>query len=176
MEQHDHAEDSPARESSATSNVVTIPCYCPGKPHDEDTVTLALEVSMPLGASANAVIQGATDAHMATGDLLSVYLQHGVIDWTLVDAKGQPERITRESILRRLTFGHGGYEVGEAADALYSPVVMRPLLAARAKSSQNGQPDDSTLPTSDTGPKRRGPSTPSSPTSTAGPVSEAPAP
>ncbi len=175
MVQHDHAGDSAVPESPA-SNIVTIPCYCPKTPHLEDTVTLAPEVSVALGEAALTVSRLGTEVHVATGDLMSVYLQHGVIAWTLVDEKGLPERVTRESILRRLTFAKGGYEVAEAADDLYSAVVMRPLLAARERSSQNGQQEPSTPPTKPTGTKRPEPSEPSSPSDTAGSPSEVPAP
>lgn len=175
MEQHDQAEDSPARESSAPLNIVTIPCTCPKVHHEFDTVTLHSEVPLDLGVAAAWVIRRATDEAVVLGQLSRVFLRFGVSGWSLTGPDGKALPITPESIEERLTYSAGGFEVSEAANALYASAVMRPLLAARARSSQNGQPAASTPPRTDSGPKHPEPSKPSSPSDTAGSLSEVPA-
>ncbi len=167
MEQHDQAESSPAREDSAP-NIVTIDCTCPGKPHEQDTIVLNPEVSLPLGIAAAAVISRMTDQTTGIGELSPVYLRFGVIAWTLVDANGKPEPVTPERITARLTYANGGFEVVEAAAGLYSETVMRPLLAARARFLQALPQDHLTPRKNGTGRKRRTHSGPSSPRATAG--------
>jgi len=171
----DPDEGSAVPDPSSPSNVVQIPCYCPNEPHDYDTVTLAQEVSIPLGTAAAYILQTATHTATTIGELSQVYLHYGVVGWSLVDEKGNPVSVNPDTVRAHLTYDHGGMEVAEAANVLYAPKVMRPLLARSAKSSSHGPTDDSTRLTNGSGPKRRRPSLPSSPTGTAGQASVVPA-
>lgn len=163
----DQAEALATPEASAP-NLVTIACSCPGTPHAEDTVTLAPEVPLPLGISASMVISRATDEVITMGELSPLFLRFGVVAWTLVDGEGKPERLTPENIERRLAYGTGGFEVANAAAGLYTGPLMRPLLAARQRSSQLGQTADSMLPTNGSGRRHQRRSGRSSPRPTAG--------
>lgn len=169
------AEGSAVPGPSAPSNVVTIACSCLGEPHEYDTVTLASEVPLELGVAAAFILQTASDVAATLGSLSSIYLRFGVVGWSLVDKDGKAEPLQPDNILRRLTYSTGGYEVAEAANSLYNAAVMRPLLLERAKSSASGPQGGSTPPTNGSGRKRRVPSTPSSPTATAGQAFAAPA-
>jgi len=160
---------------ASPSNIVQIPCYCPRTPHDYDTVTLASEVSIPLGTAAAYILQTATHTATTIGELSQVYLHYGVVGWSLLDDTGNPVPVNPDTVRTLLTYDHGGMEVAEAANILYAPKVMRPLLARSAKSSPSGPTDDSTPLTNGSGRKRRPPSLPSSPTGTAGQASVVPA-
>lgn len=163
----DPAEASATPEASVP-NLVTIACPCLGTPHAEDTITLALEVPLPLGISASMVISRATDEVTTMGELSPLFLRFGVVAWTLVDAEGEPERLTPENIERRLSYGSGGFEVANAAAGLYTGPLMRPLLAARQRSSQPGQTAASTPPMNGSGRRHQRRSGQSSPRPTAG--------
>jgi hypothetical protein len=157
-------------------NIVTIDCSCVGKPHETDTVILAPEVPLELGMAAAYVLSTATEESLAIGALSSLYLRFAIIAWTLVDEKGQPEPVTPENALRRLPYRAGGYEVAERANNLYQPLLMRPLQAARARSSHITPQDHLTSAKNGSGRKHRTPSAPSSPRSKAGQPSAVPAP
>ena len=146
------AGDSALPESSAP-NIVTV---------GEHTVTLHPKVTMPLGIAAFSVVkQGGSQAVIEAG-LVEVYLQFGIADWTF------PEPITQESVARLLPFADGGLEVAEAADALYSGEVFRPLARRISALSATSSTARSTSPIPATGSRRPKPSRPSSRNGTAG--------
>lgn len=131
----------------------------------EQTVTLHPKVTMPIGIAALSVVkQGGSQAVIEAG-LAEVYLQFGIADWTF------PEPITQESVERLLPYGGGGLEVAEAADALYSGEVFRPLVARLSKLSAVGPMASSTSRSQRSGSKRPKPSRPSSRNGTAGTAS-----
>lgn len=136
------AEDVAVPASSAP-NIVRLP--------NGHTVILRPDVTIPLGIAALSVFrQGGSQAIIEAG-LAEVYLRLGPMSWTFVDAEGKSEPINEESIARLLPFADGGLEVAEAADALYSPVVMRPLLKRAKALSLLSQTDNTTPPPSPNG-------------------------
>lgn len=156
----DPAEGSATPEPSAPNIVVLASGH---------RVTLHPAVTMPIGIAALSVIkQGGTQAMIEAG-LAQVYLDLGIVAWTF-DAP-----VTPENIARLLPFGDGGLEVAEAADALYSTEVMRPLLQRLSKSSLTGPKGGSTPPSRSSGSKRQRPSALSSRNGTDGKLSEVPA-
>ena len=128
--------------------VVTLAdCRCPGSPHPAgDTVTLRAEPSVPMGTAAWAVFSIGGTLWDLQARFAEVWLRYGIVDWSFLDAEGEPEPITPSNIERLLPFNHGGLEVSEAADALYSDPVLSPLVARRSKPSPPTPTAPSTSP------------------------------
>ncbi len=143
------AEDSAVPESSAPSNIVTLtPCRCPGSPHDEDIVILAPKIPLALGVAGLWVIDQATTVSSVVGELSEVYLRHGIVGWSFVDAKGAAIPINPANIVSLLPYDDGGLEVAEAADALYQAALMRPLRRRFPERFPDGPTEPSTSPPS----------------------------
>lgn len=142
--------------------VVIGECGCFGTPHPGgDIVYLAPRLSFDAGTEAAAVfseyLAGLSPEEQPDGTikvkddvgaearfasrLLDTYLRHQVTGWNLTDDEGAPEPYDLDKLL-------SDYEVarmvGDAADAAYSSVVMRPLTAAVSTFSQRGQTAAST--------------------------------
>lgn len=156
-----HAE-GPAAPGPSAPNVVRLP--------SGHTVRLHPEPTMDIGIAAMAAVrESAGEGAPATEAALArVYLRFGIEWWDFTDGAGQPEPVTAESVARLLPFGGGGLEVAEAADALYSEAVMRPLLERWRRLSPPTPTDGSTPPSSTSGPSSPTPSGPSSRTGTGG--------
>lgn len=125
-------------------------------------VELHPKVTIPIGIAALSVIkQGGGQAVIEAG-LAEVYLRYGIARWSFPDA------VTPEAIATRLPYGAGGLEVAEAADALYSEDVIRPLALRLARSLPSTPPPRSTSASSRTGSKHQTHSGRSSRNGTAG--------
>ena len=158
--------------------VVDLPgeCRCPGTPHHHDTVTLRAEPSVPMGTAAWAVASLGGALWDIQARLSAVWMTYGIIDWSFTDEVGKAVPITPSTIEERLPFGHGGMEVAQAADELYSDTVLSPLAARMSKPSPPTPTEPST--------SQSQPSSPPSPTRSArsrrpasdGTASEAPVP
>jgi hypothetical protein len=153
-------------------------CRCPGSPHHHDTVTLRAEPSVPMGQAAWAVASFGGAVWDVQARLAEVWLHYGIIDWTFVDEQKKPIPIIPTNIDRLLDFTHGGMEVAEKADELYSDVVIAPFVARMSRSSPPTSTADSTSPSpssdstrtdlpSGSGERPEVPSMPSSPTDSA---------
>jgi len=153
--------------------IATIPCPCPGTPHESDTVTLrdALAPRDAMAISKDLVVLYAEDPDSTAGDVLAVltegYVLRGIEAWTLVGMDGKPLEVTkgaiRDVILSRLDVFS---LVGEVADDLYAEAVMLPLLQRASKSSPPTPTEDSTSAPTDSGSKPPTPSRPFSTTTT----------
>ena len=136
---------------------VTIPCPCPvkatGEPrHTEDTITLLDKLGFRQGValrkSIGVMYEDEPDSD--TADLLAVlvekYLLVGIVEWTLVDERGKPVAVTRSAV-RDFMEEHteSAMTVGDAADDLYSGMVLLPLLA-RARENSTSSPTTPTAP------------------------------
>jgi hypothetical protein len=137
-------------------------CYCPGTPHEEDTVYLAPALPMAGGMAAQAIInEGLTDPVKLQEGLAELWIRHGVVGWNLLDAEGRALPLDRETVIAALPYGKGGRLVAERADDLYAEDILAPLAERLGTTSRRGPTNGSTSPT-----RRRTP-TPSSPSSTA---------
>lgn len=126
---------------------VRINCPCPpkadgGTRHDADTVTLRdrLDFHGAISTRNQIAMLYLEDAAASAGEVLAVlsesYILFGVESWTLVDEKGKAIIVTRPAIREHLLGAPESIgELIEAADELYAPQVMLPLLAAAQKSS-----------------------------------------
>ena len=152
-------------------------CRCPGTPHQPgDTVTLRAEPSVPMGTAAWAVASLGGKLWDIQARLAEVWLAYGIVDWSFLDAKGQPEPVTPANIDRLLPFSGGGMEVAEAADDLYSDPVLSPLAARRSKLSPPTPTEASTSPSPPSGDGSPTPSSPSPRPARRGKRSEVPVP
>jgi hypothetical protein len=152
-----------------------IDCVCPPKADGQprhpngDTITLRERLNFRDGLAArNAVImlkQEDPDASVADilATLTEAYLLTGVESWTLADEKGKPLPVNRVN-LRAFMDAHAeaAMIVGEEADALYSAVVIAPLVARASKLSPPTPTEPSTSATNGSAPQPRKRSKPSS--------------
>ena len=145
---------------------VTIPCSCPGKPHEQDTVSMPELTDVRIGTAVMAAMRTspATVADMESA-ISTVLLHVAPRAWTLVDEKGEPLELTPENIDARLTWNAGGMEVAEKANDLYgagSPTgVFAPLVPRKSKGSSNGRTGGSTSRTRTSGSRTRSSAKPS---------------
>ena len=109
-------------------------CDCPGSPHpDGDVVYLRPRLDYAGGSEAIAVMQAASGSvEELARALVPVYIRHGATGWNLLDADGFDVPFDVEVLLSDWNVA---YEVGEAADTLYSEAVLRPLLQRASSSS-----------------------------------------
>ena len=151
-------------------------CRCPGTPHHHDSVTLRPEPSVPMGTAAWAVASLGGALWDVQARLSKVWLDYGIVDWTFTDERGKPVPITPSTIEERLPFGHGGLEVANRADELYSDTVLSPLAARMSKPSPPSPTEPSTSASPPSGEASPAPSEPSSPPESDGTASEVPVP
>ena len=119
---------------------VTIPCPCPGTPHESDTVTLFDKLDFHRATSITnmtAFIDNDDDKSRAAEVLAALsegYLLHGIERWTLRD--GKPVPVTKAAIRHYILDRPDIYPaVVEAADSVYHEVVLLPLVARASRSS-----------------------------------------
>jgi hypothetical protein len=151
-----------------------IACPCPPKADgtlrhpDGDTIRLRERLDFHAATTIRKSIGllYVEDPGASPAEVLAVltenYILFGVEGWTLVDEKGKPLEVSRAAIRSRLLSGAVDVtELADAADALYAPTVMLPLLAAGRRSSPPGPTDGSTSATNGSStkpPKRSRPS------------------
>jgi len=131
---------------------ITVPCSCPGKPHDQDTVSIPEVLDARLGAAGTYAISNTPGigADME-GAISDAWLHNAPRAWTFVDDKGDPLPVTIENIDARLTWNGGGYEVAEAANGLYAGDLFAPLVKRMPKPSRRGRTAPSTSATPSSG-------------------------
>jgi hypothetical protein len=149
---------------------VSIPCPCPGTPHEGDTVTLADKLSLRGGIAVQNLIVTAvqnSEDRLENADIIGLlnegYLLYGITGWTCVDAKGKAvepsKELIRSYLLDDYTFSG---PIAEACDDLYPAAAIAPLVKRASMSSPDMPTSGSTSapPT----PLRPKPSKPSSTT------------
>ena len=104
------------------------------------TVYLAPRLTVPMGAAAMAVLNGVPPTIPAMqAALTSIYLSPapagGIVAWSFIDDKLEPEAITPDNIERLIPWAEGGADVAEKADELYAGDLFRPLAQRRSKAS-----------------------------------------
>jgi hypothetical protein len=152
---------------------VTIKCICPpkadGEPrHEQDTITLkdrfsfhevvALQKDMQMAGSDDEATVGDSLAALTEG-----YIVRGITSWTLVDEKGRALAVNRTTITDRLFSLNPtvAMDISAAAEELYNPSVLLPLVTRVSKQSDTGQTEPSTSAPTDSPRKPRKPSKPS---------------
>jgi hypothetical protein len=149
---------------------VTTPCPCPPKAdgtarHESDTVTLRDKLDFRQAtAIRNAIAYAKLDDPDIDGtEILAIltegYILQGVEAWSFVEigekGKVQPRPVTkpaiRDALLSDAVFAQ---PIGEAADALYGPMILLPLVQRALASSQPSQTDESTSQKTTSPPKR----------------------
>jgi hypothetical protein len=150
-------------------------CRCPGAPHPEDWVELHPQATFPMGTAVMAAIRAAGEDNITLQGLMGqAYVLFGIKAWSFVGPDGDPipvNHTTREwpqLVVSLLPWAHGGAELVDAADDLYSEDILRPLMGRTSKQSQAGQMDGSTSATQHTSQPLRERSQPSLPPDTDG--------
>lgn len=168
------------------SREVTVGCPCPGQPHESDTVGLRETLDLATGIAMQNLVAGTADASgglstaEAYGVLAEAYLLFGVESWSFVNEAGSLIPVNRDTIRIRLLSDFSlAAPVAEAADELYTKVVILPLVERARRfspttptaSSTSASPPGTSLP-----PRRsRRSSTSTSPTGDTDPTSASPA-
>ncbi len=140
---------------------IVVPCSCPGKPHEQDTVSIPEVADVRIG-TAGSVAWGRTPGIVEdmTAALMAAFLHAAPRAWTFVDAEGEPLPLTAANIDVRLTWAGGGKEVADKAAELYTDDLFHPLVVAmeaeakkraKSKASNSGRTADSTSPTPESG-------------------------
>lgn len=138
--------------------MVAIKCICPLTAAGEvrhpegDTVTLRERLDFRAAATVRNRVAIANEDRLLEGEIVAIlaesYLLVGVESWSIVDAKGKPLPVTRETITGVLLADiEASMAVANEADALYSPTVILPLLKAAGMSSPDTPTDASTSAT-----------------------------
>jgi len=152
--------EGPAVPEPSAPNIVRLP--------NGHSVTLQPKVTMDIGMAALSIVkQGGSQAVIEAG-LSGVYLRFGIMSWDFRNRDGDPEPVTPENIERLLPYNDGGLEVAEAADALYSEAVLRPLVLRWSKALRTTSTDGSTSALPSTGSRSPASSGPSSRNGTRG--------
>ena len=173
---------------------VPVGCLCPpradgGTRHpDGDTVTLRDRLDFRSATTIRKAIgllgeDGVTDSAEILAVMTEWYCLLGIEAWTLVDARNKPIEVTRPAIREHLLEDPAAVmetmALADAADELYMPLVLLPLLARASKSSPPTPTPDSTSAPTDSPAKPRKRSRPSSttsiPTAATGTTSTSPA-
>lgn len=157
-------------------NVVRVregDCPCPGRPHEVELVTLLPELTTALAFGAIAALNAADGLAAKMAALAEAYLPGAITEWTFLDENRQPVPITRDNLELLVPWDKGGLDLGEAADALYSEKLMRPLQERLQRLSRTGSTDDLTSPSLPPGYTPPPPLRPFSPPDTDGKPSEA---
>lgn len=146
--------------------IVNIACPCPAKPdgtarHESDTVTLSdtLDFRRATAIRNTIAFAKAEDDDVSTADIMAVlteaYLLYGVEAWSLVDEKGKALAVSKPEIRARLLSSPVLAEpIGEAADGLYGPVILLPLVQ-RALASSGITPTPASTSARNTSPRSR---------------------
>lgn len=120
-------------------------CQCPGTPHEQDEVYLLPRLTFDGGAAAEDVIRaglGKGDVDAIAVPITHAYLTHQVAGWNLVGPDG-PLPYSSDLLVKDW---ESARVVGDAADDLYSGVLLAPLVASVSKSSPGGPTGPSTSP------------------------------
>lgn len=131
-----------------------IPCVCPGRPHDTDTVTFRdrLDFRRAAAIKGDVVVMKLDNPDSTPGEMLAVlsegYIRQGVESWSLVGTDRKPLPVNQTNI--------GAYlidvdldvamQLADVADDLYAESVMRPLLRSASPSSPGTPTEPSTSP------------------------------
>lgn len=155
-------------------------CPCPGTPHQQESIYLEPELSLPMAAAGMAALSGTVTIADVEAQLTEAFLPRAIRSWSFLeyaapDDDGQraviPVPVTRENLERLLPFDLGGYELVERVGELYMARFMRPLVARMSTSSPPTSTDASTSASLSSGPQHRARSPRSSRTNGAGTVS-----
>lgn len=138
---------------------VRITCLCPLKDEavrhpDGDTVTLRDKLDfhtvMTIRKSRNTIVTEDDEIRLAQrlARFTEFYMLLGIVSWTLVDGKGKPIDVSHQAIRDYLFTSDQVEVVSEAAEELYNPVVLLPLMDRASTSSPGTPTPDSISPTS----------------------------
>lgn len=125
-------------------------CPCEGTPHEDgDIVYLRPELTPLEGVRARSIVgnwieDGALNTVEANVALAELWFSIGIDSWTFLDDDGKPIPVTPENIVRALPYGRGGQLVADAADDLYTQMVITPLVAKISGLSSDGSTATST--------------------------------
>lgn len=103
-------------------------CRCPGAPHaDGDIVYLAPALSLTGGIAASAALSIGGSPQAIYQAVALACVEHGVVDWTFVDADGHKLPIDAATIRGALPWAQGGAEVTKLALELYGEGILSPF-------------------------------------------------
>ena len=119
-------------------------CPCEGTPHEDgDVVYLKPELTPLEGIRARSIVanwieDGGLNAVEANVALAELWFSIGIDSWTFLADDGTSIPVTPENIVRALPYGKGGQLVADAADDLYTQMVIDPLVKKISGLSSDG--------------------------------------
>jgi hypothetical protein len=148
-----------------TPREVETACHCVGSPHQRDRFVLPADLPIPAGIAAVSALAQVGPAGDAAAALINAILVNGGIsEWNLLDENGDRLPINPTNVAARVTWQKGGVELSNAAFAQYvngkdlTPFGLATSRKRTAKSSPNGQTEDSTSPRTSSSRRRPAPS------------------
>lgn len=146
-------------------------CRCTGSPHpDGDWVQFSPHTTLDIGIAAHQALNQFGDDQMGLQMALTrAYTRFGIVAWSFLDDKGNPESLPSErpdwkaALDRLIPWSNGGEEVVQKADSLYSREVFDPLVKRLSERLRAGPTVNSISPSRKSGRQRRKPLEPSSP-------------
>jgi hypothetical protein len=117
---------------------VQIPCICPSKPHEQDSVFLRPRLGLAGGVALQSLFKELFEESVKhknfnsgklSGLLTEGYLLNGIESWTLVDEAGKDLPLTDENISDKLLSDFEiASPIADKADDLYYDAVLAPLV------------------------------------------------
>lgn len=159
MEERNGAAPS-ATDIAESERTVQVDCLCPNQRHGEKGDQIVLKPKLDFVAVrairyAGGAIQ-AEDPGSSIATLMAVmaegFVLHGIESWTLRDARNQLIEVNRENVRRYvLEDPVASQVVADAADLIYQPQVIHPLVELARRSSPPSPTNESTSAPSDSG-------------------------
>lgn len=133
--------------SNATETIILGECRCPGRPHEEDTAEVYVELPWEVMVAVGLLEKAADDvADVASRAALKAKAYRGLIlgaliSWNLVDAEGNPVPISAVARIRQDRLDPIAVAVNAAHERAQTPLPNAPgapsRLSRRASASPN---------------------------------------
>ena len=123
--------------SDGTSTVVLGDCRCPGRPHEQDTAEVRLELPWDVLVDVGLLTGGAAYRRLVLG---------GLVDWNLVDEDGDPVPVEAVARLRADRIEPIAAAINEAFSRSQAPVPNGSGAPSRPSRRASASPDPTIRP------------------------------
>ena len=121
--------------SDGTSTVVLGDCRCPGRPHEQDTAEVRLELPWDVLVDVGLLTGGAAYRRLVLG---------GLVDWNLVDEDGDPVSVEAVARLRADRIEPIAAAINEAFSRSQAPLPNGSGAPSRRARRVSASPDPTT--------------------------------
>jgi hypothetical protein len=123
--------------TDATATVVLGECRCPGRPHDQDTAEVAVELPWDVLADAGTMNGAASYRRLVVG---------GLVAWNLTDAAGNPVPIARVGRLRYDRLEPIAVAINDAYERGHAPLPNASGAPSRRSRRESASPNPTIRP------------------------------